>query len=67
MNGKDFIRRAKKLGKVKGVVVLADKAHGKGSHQTLFLLRIGPDDRKARRNRERVAPRHAEAARDRPE
>ncbi len=36
MNGKEFIRRAKKLGRAKGVAVLIDKAHGKGSHQTLF-------------------------------
>ena len=36
MNGKEFIRRARKLGRAKAVAVLIDKAHGKGSHQTLF-------------------------------
>ena len=36
MNGKEFIRRAKKLGRAKGVAVLIDKAHGNGNHQTLF-------------------------------
>ena len=36
MNGKEFIRRVKKLGRARGIAVLIDKAHGKGSHQTLF-------------------------------
>jgi mRNA interferase HicA len=36
MNGKEFIRRPKKLGRSNGVAVAIDKAHGKGSHQTLF-------------------------------
>lgn len=37
MNGKEFIRRTKRLGRAKGVAVVLDKAHGKGSHQTLFF------------------------------
>jgi len=37
MNDKEFIRRAKRLGRAKGVAVTLDKAHGKGSHQTLFF------------------------------
>ena len=36
MNGKEFIRRVRKLGRAKGIAVSIDKAHGKGSHQTLF-------------------------------
>ncbi len=36
MNGKEFIQRVKKLGRARGIAVLIDKAHGKGSHQTLF-------------------------------
>jgi mRNA interferase HicA len=36
MNGKEFIRRVQKLGRAKGIAVTIDKAHGKGSHQTLF-------------------------------
>ncbi|HVA15835.1 MAG TPA: hypothetical protein VNF99_21495 [Stellaceae bacterium] len=37
MNGKEFVGRVKKLGKAKGIVVEIDKAHGKGSHQTVFF------------------------------
>lgn len=35
MNGDEFLRRIKKLGKERGVPVAFDKRHGKGSHGTL--------------------------------
>lgn len=37
MDGKEFVGRVRKLGRAKGIVVSLDKAHGKGSHQTLFF------------------------------
>jgi hypothetical protein len=36
MNGDEFLRRIKKLGKERGVPVEFDKRHGKGSHGTLY-------------------------------
>lgn len=36
MNGAEFIRRARKLGKAKGVDVRFDETHGKGSHGRLY-------------------------------
>jgi len=35
MKGAEFIRRIRRLGKARGVVVSFDKGHGKGSHGTL--------------------------------
>ena len=37
MDGKEFVGRVRKLGRAKGIVVSLDRAHGKGSHQTLFF------------------------------
>jgi mRNA interferase HicA len=37
MNGNEFVRAIKRIGKERGVGVRLDKAHGKGSHGTLFL------------------------------
>lgn len=36
MNGDEFLRRIKKLGKDRGIAVQFDKRHGKGSHGTLY-------------------------------
>lgn len=36
MDGKEFIRRARKHGKENNVAVRFDKKHGKGSHGTLY-------------------------------
>lgn len=36
MKGAEFIRRVRRLGKERGVVVLFDKSHGKGSHGRLY-------------------------------
>jgi mRNA interferase HicA len=36
MNGSEFLRRVKKLGKAKGVAVSFDTKQGKGSHGTLI-------------------------------
>lgn len=35
MNGAEFIRRIRKLGRKRGVAVIVTKDRGKGSHQTL--------------------------------
>lgn len=35
MNGADFIRRVRRLGRKRGVRVHVDKSHGKGSHAVL--------------------------------
>ena len=37
MNGKDFIRRAQKWGKARGVDVRLDASRGKGGHQILSV------------------------------
>jgi hypothetical protein len=36
MNGDEFLRRIKRLGKERGVAVQFDKRHGKGNHGTLY-------------------------------
>lgn len=36
MNGNEFIRKIKKLGKERGVSVTLDESRGKGSHATLY-------------------------------
>jgi hypothetical protein len=36
MNGDEFLRKIKTLGKERGVVVRFDEKHGKGSHGRLF-------------------------------
>lgn len=36
MNGKEYIRKVRKLGRKKGVAVRVDSARGKGGHQTLY-------------------------------
>jgi len=36
VTGKEFIRRVRALGKIKGLDVHIDKKRGKGSHQTLY-------------------------------
>lgn len=36
MNGEEFLRRIRRLGKERGVRVEFDKRHGKGSHGTLY-------------------------------
>ena len=36
MTGAEFIRKLKRLGKTRGVGVVFDKRHGKGSHGTLY-------------------------------
>ncbi len=36
MNGNEFIRKIKKLGKANGVPVELDESRGKGSHATLY-------------------------------
>jgi mRNA interferase HicA len=36
MNGNEFIRKIRKLGKVRGVPVELDDSRGKGSHATLY-------------------------------
>jgi mRNA interferase HicA len=53
MNGKEFIKRVRKIGKSKGLSCLVDEARGKGSHVTLYLgdnltiVRNPKDDLKA--------------------
>lgn len=37
MNGNEFIRRVKKLGRYRGVPVRIDMEHGKGSHGRLHF------------------------------
>jgi mRNA interferase HicA len=37
MNGKEFIKRVRKIGKSKGLSFSVDEARGKGSHVTLYL------------------------------
>ncbi|MFZ4856702.1 MAG: type II toxin-antitoxin system HicA family toxin [Desulfuromonadaceae bacterium] len=37
MNGKEFIRRVRKIGKSRGIACSVDEARGKGSHIALFL------------------------------
>ena len=37
MNGKEFIRRVRKIGKNKGLACSVDEARGKGSHITLYF------------------------------
>ena len=37
MNGAEFIRRVKKLGRASGVAVSFDETHGKGSHGRLYF------------------------------
>ncbi len=37
MNGKEFIRRVRKIGKSRGLAFSVDEARGKGSHITLYL------------------------------
>lgn len=37
MKGAEFIDRVKKLGRERGVKVVFEKSHGKGSHGTLWL------------------------------
>jgi len=36
MTGNEFLRRLKRLGRERGVVVYYDAAHGKGSHGALY-------------------------------
>jgi len=36
MNGNEFIRKIRKLGKARGVSVELDESRGKGSHATLY-------------------------------
>ena len=36
MNGNEFIRKLKALGKQRGVAVTLNASRGKGSHQTLY-------------------------------
>jgi predicted RNA binding protein YcfA (HicA-like mRNA interferase family) len=36
MKGAEFIRKLQKLGKARGIAVVFDKRHGKGSHGTLY-------------------------------
>jgi mRNA interferase HicA len=36
MTGNEFLRRIKRLGRERGVIVDFDAAHGKGSHGTLY-------------------------------
>lgn len=53
MNGKEFIKRVRKIGKSKGLSCLVDESRGKGSHVTLYLgdnltiVRNPKDDLKA--------------------
>ena len=37
MNGAEFIRRLKAMGRARGVDVVIDQRHGKGSHATLYF------------------------------
>jgi mRNA interferase HicA len=37
MRGAEFIDRIKKLGRARGLRVVFEKSHGKGSHGTLWL------------------------------
>jgi mRNA interferase HicA len=37
VNGSEFIRKIKKLGKARGVAVELDESRGKGSHVTLYF------------------------------
>ena len=37
MTGNEFIRKARALGKRRGVAVVLDATRGKGSHQTLYF------------------------------
>jgi predicted RNA binding protein YcfA (HicA-like mRNA interferase family) len=36
MKAKDFVRRIQRLGKRRGIAVVLDRRHGKGSHATLY-------------------------------
>jgi predicted RNA binding protein YcfA (HicA-like mRNA interferase family) len=36
MKGAEFIRKVQKLGKARGIAVVFDRRHGKGSHGTLY-------------------------------
>jgi mRNA interferase HicA len=36
MRGSEFVRRVERIGRGRGIAVLFDKRHGKGSHGTLF-------------------------------
>lgn len=36
MNGAEFIRKVRRLGKPNGVAITFEKRHGKGSHGTLY-------------------------------
>jgi hypothetical protein len=36
MNGNEFERRIKRLGRKRGIVVAFDRGHGKGSHGRLY-------------------------------
>jgi mRNA interferase HicA len=36
MKGAEFIRKIRRLGKTRGVPVVFEKRHGKGSHGTLY-------------------------------
>ena len=36
MNGQEFIRKVRKLGRKAGIVVTVDSNRGKGGHQTLY-------------------------------
>lgn len=49
MNGREFIRRVRKLGRKKGMNTTMDAQRGKGSHVTLYYghrLTIVPDRKK---------------------
>ena len=37
MTGNEFVRKAKALGRVRGIAVVLNAARGKGSHQTLYF------------------------------
>ena len=37
MTGNEFIRKARALGKCRGIAVVLDATRGKGSHQTLYF------------------------------
>ena len=37
MNGDEFVRRLKKLGKSQGIAVQLDLEHGKGSHGRIYF------------------------------
>lgn len=37
MTGNEFIRKARALGKRRGIAVVLDATRGKGSHQTLYF------------------------------